>query len=627
MRISLAQINPHIGNFEGNLSKILYYLEAARSQGSDLVVFPELTTCGYPPRDFLEFNDFIHRCEWVIDQIRIASKGIAVLVGSPSINPLNEGKDLHNTAYFIYDQNIQFQYHKALLPTYDIFDEYRYFEPSKEFKILEFKGFRIALTICEDLWNLGNNNPIYTVCPLDIMINQSPDLVFNISASPFAYDHAAERIEVVRANVLKYKKPLFYCNTVGAQTDIVFDGGSLVFNADGTLYDEYPYFEEMVRTYNVEKKSGSIAIQMSGSIEARKSGSVEAGKFENIEVRKSESPEVLKSESPEVGKSGSFEVGKFESNEVRKSGSIGAIETDVFPASALSDFRTHLGEQPKEKYKLIHDAIVLGIRDYFGKLGFKSAVLGLSGGIDSALTATLAVRALGKDNVMGLLMPSRFSSPGSVEDAVQLAKNLGIQYEVIEIEPMYDRFLHQLSPILAGKAFNVTEENIQARIRGTLLMAACNKLGHILLNTTNKSEMSVGYGTLYGDLCGGLSVLGDVYKTEVYKLVKYVNKDHQWIPQNSIDKPPSAELRPGQKDSDSLPPYEILDRILYEYIEKRQGPDEIIAQGYDPALVKRTLRLVNMNEFKREQTAPVIRVSPKAFGLGRRMPIVGKYLG
>lgn len=562
MRIVLAQLNTHIGNFEANLNKILKAMEQARSVKADLIVFPELATCGYPPRDFLEFRDFIHKSQEVLEQVRLASDGLAVLIGSPAPNPAAQGKDLHNAAFFIHDKKILHQYNKSLLPTYDIFDEYRYFEPSYEFKVLEFKGFRIALTICEDLWNLGNENPLYMVCPLDLMMDQDPDLIFNISASPFAYDHAAERIDVVRANVLKYGKPLFYCNTVGAQTDVVFDGGSLVFSADGRLYDELPYFEEVLRTYEVEKKSGNLEVTRS----------VEAA------------------------------------------------------SSNYSYFQSTTGEQSKEKYSLIHDALLLGIRDYFGKLGFKSAILGLSGGIDSALTAALAVRALGKENVNGWMMPSRFSSKESVEDAMALAKNLGIRYEVIEIEPMFSKFLEQLTPILAGKPFNVTEENIQARIRGTLLMAASNKDGHILLNTTNKSEMSVGYGTLYGDLCGGLSVLGDIYKTEVYQLVHYVNKDTEVIPRNSILKPPSAELRPGQKDTDSLPPYEQLDPILYQYIEKRLGPDEIIALGYEPALVRRILRMVNVNEFKREQTAPVIRVSPKAFGMGRRMPIVGKYL-
>ena len=526
-----------------------------------------MATCGYPPRDFLEFKDFIDQCNNVLDQIRLATKDIAVLIGSPSINPKHQGKDLNNAAFFIADQKIIHQHNKTLLPTYDIFDEYRYFEPSYDFKVFEYKGFRIALTVCEDLWNLGNENPLYTVCPMDRMIEQDPDLIFNISASPFAYDHAQERIDVVQANVLKYKRPLFYCNTVGAQTDIIFDGGSLVFNADGSLLDELPYFEECLKTYDVKEDSG-IRDKVSGI--------------------------------------------RYKVSEV--------------PHSSHLTFQTY-GVQPKEKYQLIHDAIILGIRDYFGKLGFKSGVLGLSGGIDSALTAALAVRALGKDNVTGLMMPSRYSSKGSVDDAVALAKNLGIKYHIVEIEPMFEKFLDQLAPIISSKPFNVTEENIQARVRGTLLMATSNKLGHILLNTTNKSEMSVGYGTLYGDLCGGLSVLGDIYKTEVYKLVDYVNKNEQVIPQNSITKPPSAELRPDQKDSDSLPAYEILDPILYQYIEKRQGPQEIIAQGYDEALVKRILRMVNINEFKREQTAPVIRVSCKAFGMGRRMPIVGKYLG
>lgn len=549
MRITLAQIDSHIGNFEGNLKKILAVIEIARAENADIVVFPELATCGYPPRDFLEFKDFILESDRLVDHIRMASKDIAVLIGSPTFNPDKHGKDLHNAAFFIYDQQIIHKQVKTLLPTYDIFDEYRYFEPNTEFKVIEFKGYRLALTICEDLWNLGNENPLYKICPLDEMMDQHPDIIFNLSASPFAYDHAQERIEVVKANVTKYKKPLFYCNAVGSQTDVVFDGGSLVFSPDGEVYDELPYFEECIRTYDLTA--------------------------------------VIKKE----------------------------INSNTY------------GEQRKEKYELIHDAILLGIRDYFGKLGFKSAVVGLSGGIDSALTCVLAVRALGKENVMGLMMPSRYSSEGSVNDAVSLAQHLGIRYEIIKIEPMYAQFLEQLKPVLEDRPFNVTEENIQARIRGTLLMAASNKLGHILLNTTNKSEMSVGYGTLYGDLCGGLSVLGDIYKTEVYQLVKYVNKNDQVIPQNSITKPPSAELRPGQKDSDSLPPYEILDPILYQYIEKRMGPKEIVALGYDEPLVKRILRMVNINEFKREQTAPVIRVSCKAFGMGRRVPIVGKYLG
>ncbi|MCP3932628.1 MAG: NAD+ synthase [Bacteroidetes bacterium] len=544
MNIAIAQLNSHIGNFEGNLQRILKAIDTAKSQGADLVCFPELSTCGYPPRDFLEFDDFIHLAEESIEQLKAASQDIAIVVGSPSRNPVIEGKDLFNSAYFIAEGKIRHIAHKALLPTYDIFDEYRYFEPASEYTVIEYKGKRIALTICEDLWNLGNENPLYTVCPLDEMLPQKPDFILNLSASPFSYDHAEDRIHVLRENVKKYKVPLFYVNQAGAQTEIIFDGGSIVMSPNGNVYDELPYFEECIRTYNLE--------------------------------------EVLKGET--------------------------------------------VNEQPKDKMQLIYDALVLGIRDYFGKLGFTKAILGLSGGLDSAITAVLAARALGPENIRVILMPSQFSSDHSVNDARQLAENLGIQYDIISIQDIYDSFMKELKPHFWGQSFNIAEENIQARARGMLLMAFSNKFGHILLNTTNKSEMAVGYGTLYGDLCGGLSVIGDVYKTEVFELAHFINKEKEVIPENTIDKPPSAELRPDQKDTDSLPPYEILDKILYQYIDQRRDPQDIIAMSLDEKLVKRVLRLVNMNEFKRYQTAPVLRISSKAFGMGRRMPIVGKYL-
>ena len=544
MKIAIAQLNYHIGNFEGNLAKMLKAVEWAKEQNADIVCFSELATCGYPPRDFLEFDDFINLCDDTINKLSQASDGIGIVVGSPSRNPVIEGKDLFNSVYLLYNKKIEFVQHKALLPTYDIFDEYRYFEPATEFSTVVFKGKRIALTVCEDIWNIGNENPLYTVCPLDEMIGDDPDFIINVSASPFNYDHAEARIEVLKANVARYNKPIFYTNHVGAQTEIIFDGGSVVMRPDGKVYEELPYFEECYRIYNLED--------------------VVNGK-ENI-------------------------------------------------------------LQPKNKIQEIHDAIVLGIKDYFGKLGFTKAIVGLSGGIDSAVTTVLAARALGPENVRVVLMPSQFSSDHSVNDAVALAENLNMQYDIIAIKDLYDSFMDKLSPIFKDLPFNVTEENIQARSRGVLLMAMSNKFGNILLNTSNKSEMAVGYGTLYGDMCGGLSVIGDVYKTDVFTLAEYINKDGEVIPINTITKPPSAELRPNQKDSDSLPDYDILDEILYKYIEERLGPKEIIELGFDEKLVRRILRLVNINEFKRYQTAPVLRVSSKAFGMGRRVPIVGKYL-
>jgi NAD+ synthase (glutamine-hydrolysing) len=546
MKIAIAQLNYHIGNFEGNLEKMQGMVTRAKALKADIVVFGELATCGYPPRDFLEFDDFITKAYASVGKLAemTASSGIAIVLGSPSRNPKVEGKDLFNSAFFLADGKIQHVQHKTLLPTYDIFDEYRYFEPADSWKTVTFKGKKIALTVCEDIWNVGNENPLYRVCPMDEMMDEQPDLMINVSASPFSYDHAPDRIHVLKANVERYKVPIFYANQSGGQTDIIFDGGSIVMSPDGQVFDEMPYFEECLRVYNLD--------------------------------------EVLR----------------------------GGISQ----------------EQPKEKIKLIHDAIVVGIKDYFGKMGLKKAILGLSGGIDSAVVAVLAARALGADNVRCILMPSQYSSGHSVNDARNLAQKLGIQYDLIAIEPMFEAFMQTLKPHFWGYPENLTEENLQARIRGMLVMAFSNKFGNILLNTTNKSEMAVGYGTLYGDMCGGISVIGDVYKTEVYELARFINKDDEIIPLSTLTKPPSAELRPNQKDSDSLPEYDILDAVLFQYVEKRQGPKELIAMGFDEALVNRILRLVNLNEFKREQTAPVLRVSNKGFGMGRRMPIVGKYL-
>lgn len=555
MNIFLAQQNYHIGNFEANTAKIITAIKEAEQQGADLVVFSELCVCGYPPRDFLEFEDFIAKSYAAIDEIKAHTTKTAVLVGAPHRNPVREGKDLFNAAWFLYEGEVKQIIHKTLLPTYDVFDEHRYFEPAFEWNVVPFKGKKLAVTVCEDIWNLGNN-PLYRVCPMDRLMEQSPDVMLNLSASPFDYDHDESRKEIIRENVRKYRLPMYYCNTVGSQTEIVFDGGSLIFDGQGNIVKELPYFEEAMAGVDLDtlaKADVATAVPFHGTSD------------------------------------------------------ITALEFD-------------------HNIHRIHDAIVLGIKDYFGKMGFKQAILGSSGGIDSAVTLALAVTALGKDNVRAVAMPSPYSTEHSVDDAVALSKNLENPFDIIRINNIYETFLDTLDPFFHGLPFNVAEENTQSRIRGNLLMALSNKFGYILLNTSNKSELSTGYGTLYGDMAGGLSVLGDVYKMQVYALAAYINRDKEVIPHNIIHKAPSAELRPNQKDSDSLPDYAVLDKILYQYIERRQGPREIIEQGFDAALVARTLKMVNTNEYKRNQFCPIIRVSSKAFGVGRRVPIVGKYL-
>ena len=559
MKIFLAQQNYHVGNFESNTQKIISAIETAKKQGGDLIVFSELSVCGYAPRDFLEFEDFINKSYAAIDVIKQHADSIGVLVGAPDRNKVREGKDLFNAAWLLYEKEIKAVAHKTCLPNYDVFDEYRYFEPAYEWNIMEFKGRRLAVTICEDIWNLGDN-PLYRNCPMDELMKQQPDVMINLSASPFDYTHDEDRKATIKSNVLKYKLPLFYCNAVGSQTEIVFDGTSLVFDAAANLCGRLPSFEESIQ---------SFMLNDDGTINAP------------------------------------------------------VIE----PASRVPD---KLLEPPGLEECLninqVHDAIVSGIKDYFSKMGFTKAILGSSGGIDSAVTLALACTALGKENVRAVLMPSQFSSGHSVSDAEQLSKNLGNPYDIIPIENIYNSFLQELKPIFKDLPFSIAEENIQSRSRGNLLMAIANKFGYILLNTSNKSELATGYGTLYGDMAGGLGVLGDCYKLQIYELAKFINRDKEIIPLNIIKKPPSAELRHGQKDSDSLPEYEVLDKILYQYIERRQGPNEIKALGFDAALVDRVLKMVNINEYKRNQFCPIIRISPKAFGVGRRMPIVGKYL-
>ena len=573
MKIALAQQNYHIGNFEDNTRKIIEGIRWAKEQGAELVVFSEQCIPGYPARDFLEFNDFINKCYESLDVIKQHADTIGVLVGSPSRNLNEKGKDLFNAAFLLYEKEIKAEIQKTLLPNYDVFDEYRYFEPAFEWKVMEFKGKKLAVTICEDIWNLGDN-PMYRITPMEQLMPMKPDVMINLSASPYNYAQDIVRNSIVKAHTLKYKLPMLYCNAVGSQTEIVFDGGSLVYDINGRKVKEMKYFEEDYQLFDLES-----LLQIS--------------------------------ETSKVPPSERFrEAEKYYYSAKEVGAEVNTLEY-------LSD---------EKNIDEIYHALILGIRDYFRKMGFSKAILGASGGIDSALVQVLAVDALGKENVRAILMPSQYSSAHSVTDAQQLTRNLGNHYDIIPIENIYETFLKELKPVFDNLPFGVAEENIQSRTRGNLLMAIANKFGYILLNTSNKSELATGYGTLYGDMAGGLGVLGDLYKIQVYALAKYINKKKEIIPNNIFTKPPSAELRPGQKDVDSLPPYEILDKVLYEYIEQRRGPKEIIAKGYDPTLVARVLKLVNTNEYKRNQFCPIIRVSTKAFGVGRRVPIVGKYL-
>jgi NAD+ synthase (glutamine-hydrolysing) len=561
MKIALVQQNYHIGNFEHNREKIIQGIRQAKESGADLAVFSELSVCGYPPRDFLEFQDFLSRCYASIELIRSHSHGIGVIVGSPAPNTGAKGKDLFNAAWFLHEGEVKGLVFKSCLPTYDIFDEYRYFEPGNRWQVIEFLGKRIALTICEDIWNLGDN-PLYQVCPMDQLMPQHPDFMINISASPFEYDHEEDRRAVVRQNVLKYKLPMYYCNAVGSQTEIIFDGGSVVYDAHGNCTHHLKVFEEDFQVIDTEIRYRPV----------------------NKHLPVFTSANVL---SPD----------------------------QIIPYITRSN-----------NIREIHQALLLGIRDYFGKMGFQKAILGSSGGIDSAVTLALACEALGPENVRAVAMPSGFSSSHSVEDARSISAKLNNPFDILPIHSVYESLISTLKPLFGDLPFNIAEENLQSRSRGNLLMALANKFGYILLNTSNKSELSTGYGTLYGDMAGGLSVLGDLYKMQVYALAKYLNREEEIIPVSILHKAPSAELRPDQKDSDSLPEYELLDKILYLYIERRKGPKEIIAMGIDEALVARVLKLVNTSEYKRNQFCPIIRVSGKAFGMGRRMPIVGKYL-
>lgn len=550
MKITLSQLSFHTGNFEGNTQKMIDAIAAAKAVGSDLIIFSELSTCGYPPRDFLEFSDFISLADKSVEAIAKQCVGIAAIVGSPRTNPEKRGKDLFNSAYFLVDGKVAQIVDKTLLPTYDIFDEYRYFESNKVFELIIYKGYKIALTICEDLWNI-QENPLYTTTPMDELIKHKPDFIINIAASPYSKTQIKERQNILSSNANRYELPIFYVNHIGAQTHLIFDGGSCVVSKNGEVLKELKYFAEDMLHFELVKQNG-------------------------IEI---------KSESDDNNK-----------------------------------------VQSRNLYSDIENALVLGIRQYFEKLGFKKAILGLSGGIDSALVSYLACKALGKENVLAVMLPSQYSSEHSISDSIKLVQNLGIGSNQISIEETYTALLKTLEPYFGDTPFGLAEENLQSRSRGIILMGIANKHGYILLNTSNKSELAVGYGTLYGDMCGGISVIGDLYKSEIFELCKYINREQEIVPENILTKEPSAELRPDQKDSDSLPPYEILDQILYLYIEEMNGPNQIVAKGFDKILVQKILKMVNMNEWKRWQAPPVLRVSKKSFGPGRRVPISGKYL-
>ncbi len=543
MRIALGQINTTVGDFSGNSAKIIEYARRARSGGVELILFPELSICGYPPRDLVERSWFVRRNWETAEIIARETPGIAVICGLVTPAHSSTGKSVLNSAALLRDGKIAFVQSKRLLPTYDVFDEMRNFAPAEHQQLVALDDRPMALTICEDAWNDKHfwDRRLYGVDPVEELVGAGGKIVLNISASPFYLRKRELRRDMLAAIARKYRVPVAMVNQVGGNDSLVFDGSSLVLGPDGEVIAQAKSFEEDLICFDTDSLTGDMRVRE-----------------ESLE------------------------------------------------ASAYA-------------------ALVLGTRDYVYKCGFRRAVLGLSGGIDSALTACIAVDALGRENVVGVGMPGPYSSPGSIDDAAQLARNLGIPFQMVPIANIFDSYLRGLGPVFAGRQPDVTEENIQARIRGSLMMAMSNKFGALLLTTGNKSEIAVGYCTLYGDMCGGLAVISDVPKTLVYRLANYVNSRAPLIPQATIDKAPSAELRPGQKDSDSLPPYDVLDNILEDYIEDNQAPDAIAAaRGYDPELVHKVACMVDRSEYKRQQAAPGVKISEKAFGFGRRYPIAAK---
>ena len=551
MKVRLAQLNPIVGDLVGNTDKIIDSIESAKRDGIALIVFPELVICGYPPMDLIERPSFIEYILNMNQKVIHSSTGISVIWGSISKNESGTGRPLFNSLYFAEDGKLQTIVHKTLLPTYDVFDEFRYFEPATEWDTFTWNGIKLGLSICEDYWYNDNDYHRYTVHPAQILKEKGAELMVNISASPFSKYKPNQRYEMLKRHCDEEQLPIIYVNQVGANTEIIFDGDSMVLNRDGSIIERAPLFEEAY----IDAEWDSLN-----------------SKFKSVTKR----------------------------------------------------FQSAIGDEERQ-----FKALVLGLKDYVEKSKISSKViLGLSGGIDSALTAAIAVEALGKDAVIGITMPSHYSSSGSVDDSISLATNLGMEIHTLPIKAIYDSVESTLEPLFNGTDFGIAEENIQSRSRGLVLMSISNKFGYMLLNTGNKSEMAVGYCTLYGDMAGGLSILSDLYKIEVFKMSKWLNETYykrEIIPWNTITKPPSAELRPDQKDQDSLPEYEILDAILYSYIEEKQSLRDIVKKGFEIEVVKKVIRLVDYNEYKRRQAPPGLRISSKAFGIGRRIPIVQKW--
>jgi NAD+ synthase (glutamine-hydrolysing) len=543
VKIALGQINPTVGDFSGNSAKIIAFAQRARSAGAGLVLFPELSVCGYPPRDLVERVSFVQHNREAAEHIASETRGIAVICGLVTPAQAETGKSVMNSAALLMDGAIKFVQSKMLLPTYDVFDELRNFAPARSQVLFPFCGKQVALTICEDAWNDKHFWPrrLYNVDPVESLVKAGGNFVLNISASPFWARKRDLRREMLATIARTDRVPVAFVNQVGGNDSLVFDGASMAFDRDGNVIAQGKSFEEDLVFFDSDSLTGEIHEQIEGE------------------------------------------------------------EANVYAA------------------------LVLGTRDYIRKCGFKQAIIGLSGGIDSALTATIAVDAIGPENVIGVGMPGPYSSTGSISDAQELAANLGIRFELLRITEIFDGFKDTLKDVFRGRAEDATEENIQSRIRGSLLMALSNKFGALVLSTGNKSELGVGYCTLYGDMAGGLAVINDVPKTLVYRLSHYANSRKAVIPRATLEKPPSAELRAGQKDSDSLPPYEVLDAILEDYVEDAHSAEQIAREhGFDLDLVKSVIRMVERNEYKRQQAAPGIKISPKAFGYGRRFPIAAK---